>query len=168
MTTNVKTYDWIPGTRYKGDAQVAGEEIEKILPDKRMNRELARSVVKKARAKRSVLHGYFEWDDSIAAEEYRINQAMHLVAAVRLVNPDEGEDERPQRAFVTIRVENGGFGYYTLDEILSDDALRKRRYQELYARADCFARIARDFAEFAPMMREFDRIPPPEGTQPSA
>lgn len=36
-------------------------------------------VLEKARDEKSELHKYFEWDDSIAAEKYRLYQARQLI-----------------------------------------------------------------------------------------
>ena len=42
------------------------------------------AVVREARAKNSPLHDYFTWDDSRAAERYRLIEAGRLIATVRI------------------------------------------------------------------------------------
>ena len=42
------------------------------------------AVVREARAKSSPLHGYFTWDDSRAAERYRLIEAGRLIATVKI------------------------------------------------------------------------------------
>jgi len=42
------------------------------------------SVVDAARSEESPLHQYFEWDDSIAAEAYRQDQARELIRRIRV------------------------------------------------------------------------------------
>jgi hypothetical protein len=39
-------------------------------------------VVEAARAETSPLHGFFEWDDNIAGEKYRLGQARDLIVRV--------------------------------------------------------------------------------------
>lgn len=42
------------------------------------------TVVAEARDSSSVLHGCFEWDDTVAAHRWRIDQARTLIASVRV------------------------------------------------------------------------------------
>lgn len=51
-----------------------------------------KGVVKAARLKTSALHEYFEWDDSVAAELHREQQARELIGWVKLeVTTTKGE-----------------------------------------------------------------------------
>jgi hypothetical protein len=61
------------------------------------------SIVDAARSPRSLLHRYFEWDDDVAAERYRLKQAQSLVQAVVLVVEYEGR-QIETRAWSSIRV----------------------------------------------------------------
>lgn len=61
-------------------------------------------VVAQAQDKRSILHNYFEWDDTVAAERYREWQARMLIAKVYVV-PSDSPDSEPVRAFVNIMSE---------------------------------------------------------------
>jgi phage terminase Nu1 subunit (DNA packaging protein) len=56
----------------------------KALEDKR-GRLTAQMVLQEARAASSPLHGFFEWDDSEAAEKWRLEQARELVRRVKIV-----------------------------------------------------------------------------------
>lgn len=58
-------------------------------------------VVEKASPPKSPLHGYFEWDDSAAAQAYRLWQARQLIAKVYIV-PSDAPDSEPVRAFVNV------------------------------------------------------------------
>lgn len=42
------------------------------------------AVVEDARPKNSSLHGYFEWNDRIAAEKHRLDQARDLIQSVHV------------------------------------------------------------------------------------
>lgn len=55
----------------------------KALEDRR-GRLTAEQVVEAARPDGSALHGCFEWDDSKAAESYRIEQARELIRRVKI------------------------------------------------------------------------------------
>lgn len=43
-----------------------------------------KDVVDRARDRQSVLHSYFEWDDKVGGEKYRLQQARHLISQVRV------------------------------------------------------------------------------------
>lgn len=59
-------------------------------------------VLTAARPVDSVLHQYFEWDDSAAAEKYRLAQAGNLIRRVKIkVETSEG-DTYDVRAFVHV------------------------------------------------------------------
>lgn len=76
-------------------------------------------VVEFARDERTALHRYFEWDDTAAAREYRIDQARRVLRmAVTVV--DAGN--KPVRALVSLSSDGGG--YRPLNLVLADPAQR--------------------------------------------
>lgn len=54
------------------------------IAKRRKGRLTPAAVVKDARSKKSPLHSFFEWDDSEAAHQYRLNQARGLIRSVRV------------------------------------------------------------------------------------
>lgn len=72
------------------DAQRVYEEIgdKEITPEQ---------LLQKARNKKSELHKCFEWDDSIAAEKYRLHQARRVLQM--LVVESVPEEATPLRVF---------------------------------------------------------------------
>lgn len=75
---------------YKADAQKVADEIGdgKITPQE---------VLEKARDENSELHKCFEWDDNIAAEKYRLQQARAII--INLVYKTDKTSEQPIRIF---------------------------------------------------------------------
>jgi hypothetical protein len=59
-------------------------------------------VVNDARNPNSPLHSFFEWDDTEAAEQYRLNQARRLIRTVVAIYT-EIPNREPVRAFMHIR-----------------------------------------------------------------
>lgn len=49
------------------------------------------AVVEAARSKKSPLHDRFEWDDSVAGHQYRLQQARHLIKLLRIDRPEKAE-----------------------------------------------------------------------------
>lgn len=70
------------------DASVAHAEVERI---RRAQGGLcsASHLLSEASDAESVLHGCFEWDDGVAAHEYRLTQARHLLRSIVVL--EEGE-----------------------------------------------------------------------------
>lgn len=91
-------YEWAVGSRIVGlHADDVGRRLTEL--QRRDGHVTAESVVEDARPVDSPLHPAFEWDDEIAAEEYRKDQARCLIRSVviRDVTP---EQSNPVRAFV--------------------------------------------------------------------
>lgn len=97
---NLKEYFARAGSHFSDqDAQVIGPELER-LGDSR-----ADEIVNAARSEHSPLHPYFEWDDSIAAEEYRKRQARNMAAAIVVKVVDRRGQPQEVRAFHAVRIE---------------------------------------------------------------
>jgi hypothetical protein len=65
---------------------------------------LAPSVVDQARDPHSALHGYFEWDDTLAAEAHRLSQAENLIRRVKVTILPSGSSAPVQvRAYIATR-----------------------------------------------------------------
>ena len=84
-------YVYRQGSHIKGvDPSTACEELSRIHDkhDGLRNED----VLDESRPEEAPLHPIFEWDDSLAAEEWRKKQAGDVVRAVRIVQP-EGHTE---------------------------------------------------------------------------
>lgn len=95
-------YEWSVRGLFKGvHPQVAGERIEQLRVKGRLTPS---AIVEDARSPKSPLHRCFQWDDSKAAEKWRLQQARlivsHLVIKVKI-----GRRVKPAttRAFVSIQ-----------------------------------------------------------------
>ena len=75
---------------YKADAQKVAEEIGD-------NRISPQELLEKARDVNSELHKCFEWNDSVAAEKYRLQQARGVL--INLVYKEKEPKVEPVRMF---------------------------------------------------------------------
>lgn len=91
-------FQWsIPGL-FPVDAQTAGEELDRIY---KKNGMLALSdIVEESKSETATLHDCFEWDDRVAAEKYRIEQAGCLVRCIVTVTDNKEKEPVKVRAFV--------------------------------------------------------------------
>jgi len=69
------------------------DEFDEIVPE---------DVVKRARPKRSPMHKLFEWDDSIAGEKYREEQARYVLRVCRVQYADKQGKPKTVRAFPVV------------------------------------------------------------------
>lgn len=81
-------------------------------------------VLEKARPKVSPIHNFFEWDDGIAGDKYRLWQARYLIGRIEIiVQTEEGEEQT--RAFYNISVETEDEGhergYVTIKDIQENE-----------------------------------------------
>jgi hypothetical protein len=96
-----RDYSWkVGGARV--DANVVGREFEAI--EQRDGRLTKKAIVEAARPEDSPMHGMFEWDNDIAGEKYRENQAGFYIRALEVtVTPVGSTNGRPVTVKRTMR-----------------------------------------------------------------
>lgn len=87
------------------------------------------AVVEAAAAPDSVLHSYFCWDNTLAAERYRKWQARQLIASVRVVYSPGNRDSMKVRAFLNVQ-HGDSQNYFGTARVMGDDELRTRLLQQ--------------------------------------
>ena len=92
-------------------------------------------VVAFAKDTSTALHGRFTWDDTEAAQRYRLDQARDLIQVVVTVIPGT---KRTYRAFVSLNEDraNRGGGYRYVVDVLNDAGRRKNLLAEALAEFD--------------------------------
>lgn len=146
-------YQWKDGTALSLDAQVAGEELERIRVHHNGRLE-GKDVVEASRPNDAPLHSAFEWNDKVAAEAYRVDQARYMIRHIAVVMDKANGDPAPVRAFVSV-VRDTDRSYTSTAHALSDEDLRQQvlkqalneleawrnRYAELVELAQVFVAI---------------------------
>jgi hypothetical protein len=94
-------YAWTK--RYGVSPQVVGEIVERFPSNTAVN------LVKEASRRASPLHKLFEWNNSRAAQQYRLIQARVMIASLRVEVVDVGGKVRNITAFVGSADRAGGF-----------------------------------------------------------
>lgn len=95
-------YEYV-GRSFNVSARIVGAEMEKI--EKRDGQVTSRSLLEAGRPEGSALHKLFEWDDTKAAELYRLKQATDVITHIHVVVDERPEE--PFRAFVNIKQSDG-------------------------------------------------------------
>lgn len=117
-------YKW-KNFSYKTSADVAGEVCEELDRTVGLTPE---NLVEASRPEDAPLHNEFEWDDRIAAEEFRRTQARLMICNLSIVL--EEQKQEPIRAFFSLQ---NGFRknegtYESTITIMSDNDKRKRLF----------------------------------------
>ena len=117
----------------------------------------AEAVVERARSSESPLHRYFEWSDSEAAHQYRLEQARHLIRCSVTVLPGA---EGPVRAFASLmpdRVRAGG-GYRHTVDVMCDSEMRERLLSQALDELHRIRRGYKQLNELAPVFQALDAV----------
>lgn len=97
------------------------EQRLKELYEKNGKRLRPEDVIKDAKRKTSPLHAYFEWDDSKAAHQYRLNQARQLIREVRIkIEYTEHAVSAPVYVQDTRANPQDGGGYIAAADVMDD------------------------------------------------
>lgn len=114
------------------------------------------AVVEFARDESTALHSQFQWDDGIAAEQYRIWQARHLlrVCVVTVENHDE-----PVIAHVSLVGDrNADGGYRRIEAVLGDPSLRDRLLDTALRELEAFRRKYASLQELCEVFAALDKV----------
>lgn len=85
---------WVEGSRMAGDIQAVADICKRLADEGRLN---AASLVEEAKDEESPIHDMFEWDDSIAARNWREFQASKIIRSIEYV-----VDDKPVRYFSSV------------------------------------------------------------------
>lgn len=142
-------YKWKIEGLYGVDAQVAGKELERIYSEQGTLEPSV--VVEQSRPKSAPLHSVFEWDDEVAAEKWREQQARVVIASVMVV--DESTDEPFTRAFVHVSDD-----YRPLSIVLEDRDMTEELLDSALRELRTFERKYNDLVQLAPVFHAIEQV----------
>lgn len=135
-------YKWSTNLYSKVKAEDAGREFEQI--EKENGYITPEAVVDRARPEDSVMHKLFEWNDSIAAEKYRTQQAGCIIGALIVTKSETNYTKRafvnivasphnPQNKPQYIRIDRAFSDPVTKDILLKNAIAELKRFKEKHA-----------------------------------
>jgi hypothetical protein len=133
--TSEQTLRWISEKFVGPRRRKAIKELERL--EQVHGRLVPKDIVEAARNPRSPLHGFFEWDDTVAAEKYRIVQATVLVRHVKVTITPTNQEPITVRAYVA---PYKGQGYISIERALNDDQMRQQLLAQAHADLEAFQR----------------------------
>jgi len=132
MKMESKLVKWRDGFQCAVDASIAHAELERIRK-KHAGDLTARVVVDEAAKKRNPLYRAFEWNDKVAADKLRCEQARYIMRGLVIVR--EEYPSAPTRVYEISRDEQAPRGeqktvYRSLEDIMADPDARARLLQQ--------------------------------------
>lgn len=144
-------YKWkLPGL-IPVDAQVAGEELQRIYHEKGTLNPV--DIVDESRDSAAPLHPCFEWDDVAAAEKYRQTQAQMIVRSIVTVQETPNREPVETRAFVSVQQE-----YNPIEVVTSSEEQMQELLRTALAELMAFRRKYSILSELAGVMRVIDEV----------
>ena len=139
---------------YPVPAQVAGEYLENLRVEN--GGILTPEVVLNASRKEdAVLHSCFEWNDSVAAEKFRLEQSRHLIANITVITETTSEP-KTVRAFINISPPATKGKYTTLYIAMNNTATRKQALLNALRELRAFQNKFATYSELADVFKAID------------
>lgn len=172
MSAFTSKYSWKGGYQYKVSADTVGGVLNRI--EQKEGQVTKEAFLDYSRDENSETHSLFEWNDSIAAEKYRLRQAGNIIAQleVTIVHEDtqpreitaQIETEEPKEhqinAFVNIapKAPTVSATYYNVSRAMSDEETRKQVLRNALFELQAFERKYKNFTEFAELFEVIERV----------
>ena len=131
---------------FKNPAEVAGPVCQKLRESPQGL--TPKSLLDASRDEDAPLHNEFEWDDNVAAEKFREQQAANIIRHIMIIRTDIQEVRQSRnRAFVS-KGENDT-AYVPLDEALSNEKWKANLLKAARIDAERFVAKYNRLAELA-------------------
>lgn len=131
---------------FKTPADVAGRVCQQLQESEKGLTPA--TLLEASRSIDAPLHVEFEWDNDVAAEKYRLNQAQKIIQNIVIVTDTvDGAEAHQDRAFVI--TPGGRTNYVSLQSALSNDEWRKHLLAEAKRELMNFTQKYRRFQELA-------------------
>ena len=146
-------YRWKVEGVWKQDANVVGNELKILADNDNLSPE---SVLEIAKDENNPLHNLFEWNDEVAAEKYRLNQARQIIQQIVIVSDHPNAVTREVRAFVTESKHNGH--YQLITTVIEDPDTYEVLLERAKFELQMFKNKYQSLVEFKELFEEIDRF----------
>lgn len=145
------TYKWKTPVYSKVSAQTAGEHIEEL--ERQLGEVTPKILLDDSRPVDAVLHSLYEWDDTEAAEKWRLQQSKNIIGNLVIVSVENlGEINEPVRAFVSVSNRNEKASYVSTVTALSNEETRQRVLKNAEAELHMFTQKYKELLDVASLL----------------
>lgn len=153
-------YEFAEGARFQPgattDPSAVGRHIA-MLKEQFKGELTPEDVLADAKNNNSPLHSFFEWDDSAAAHQHRLNQARGLIRTIVAVYTHDDKPATRMRAYVHIN-DNAAPHYRETSHAMSVKATRDMVLQSAWREFQSWRRRYADLREFAEIFDAADAV----------
>lgn len=147
-------YKWKTGY-HKVKPDIAGAELERIENTIGLT---AKNVVKESRPSDAPLHKEFTWDDNIAAEKYREQEARTLIGDI-VIEIDRNAKSVTTRGFVNLSAPSNKVSEYeSIGKVLVDEEKTTALLESAKREMKCFKSKYSTLKELAGVFNEIDKV----------
>ncbi len=159
----VAGYEFSDGARFqsgaphdKNAAKSVGEHLE-FLRQQFKGEITPKDVLDDARNPNSPLHPYFEWSDTDAAEQYRLQQARGLIRAVVAIYVSDDKPAKRQKAYVHI-AEGSTPHYREAGHAMSVKSTRDIVLRQAWREFQAWRKRYKDLKEFSELFDAAEQV----------
>lgn len=160
----MKTNEELKGGETKMEYKIFGkfnqERINEILRVEQENGLTAENLLAEASKENNPLHELFEWDDTEAANQYRLFQARVLINEVKVI-----VDSKEYFAFENVQVSVDNLGgettervYKPIVEILNNDDLREQIIYSALRQHEYWEKQNEKYSELSPIVKSAKKV----------
>jgi hypothetical protein len=146
----MSAYKWTSGARCAVDANIAGAVCEQLEERGELTAE---RLVDVSRPEDAPLHRAFEWNDAIAAEKYRVEQARYIIRSLVVV-VETADEARPIRAYFTTEVKR----YENINVIMQSEDKRRKLLQAAKRELEAFKAKYKALTELSKVFEAIDTV----------
>ena len=147
-----RKYEWWDGYKRSVSADVVGGVVEQL--EEKNGQVTKEDFLEVSRPEDSVTHALFEWDDSKAAEAYRLDQSRKIINSLRVVHVDNGGEEKKVTAFIRTSEKEQKPIYENIESALKDDCKREIILNRIRGELDAFIIRNQHIEELADLLAE--------------
>ena len=142
--------------KYKITDKISKDVIKTVLKVKNEKGLTAEAVVDEARNKSSPLHSMFDWNDTEAAEKWRIQQARVLINQIKV---EINEKEYFAFENLTLEInESSNREYRTMVEIMSDKDMCQQMINKAYEQLLYWKAKYGIYTEFKEVLKAIQKV----------
>lgn len=138
----------------KADPQKIGEALAKVAA-KHGGQFIPKYVVEDARDKKNPMFLHFEWDNDIAADAYRLDQARALIRAIQIV--DEEAEGGSVPAYISIN-DKSGHSYRSIADIKGSADLQAKVLAQAEKDLEAWERRYKALSDVCEVVRQAQKM----------
>ena len=149
-------YFWKDGYRAKVEAEVAHSVLSDLRRASGKQTVTAQELLDASRAEDAPLHNCFEWDDSVAAEKFRLYQATKIIGSLMVTYIDDHPNQINTRFNINVVPKGQPGEYVTVEVALNTPAYRKKMLNDALRELQAFREKYHAYCELAEVFAAID------------